>query len=116
MVAFSHAQQSAIEQALEALGASDDAFRRRLEDEREREEDGQFVGLIVRNLENVQGDERDIIIVSVGYAPNHQGKMIMNFGPINQAGGEKRLNVIISRARQHVAIVASIEYGAITND
>jgi len=64
----------------------------------------------------VQGDERDVILLSVCYAPNVQGKMAMNFGPINQRGGEKRLNVIFSRARQHMAVVSSSRHGAITND
>ena len=49
--------------------------------------------IFVKNLENVQGDERDIILFSVGYGPDKQGKVCMNFGPINQMGGERRLNV-----------------------
>jgi hypothetical protein len=69
----------------------------------------------VKNLENVQGDERDVIIMSVCYAPGDDGRMLMNFGPINQRGGEKRLNVIMSRARQHMAVVSTIEPAAITN-
>jgi hypothetical protein len=63
-----------------------------------REEDDQFCGLFIKNLENVQGDERDIIILSICYGPGPEGRMLMNFGPINQRGGEKRLNVIFSRA------------------
>ena len=55
-----------------------------------KEEKGQFVGLLVKNLENIQGDERDIIILSVCYGRGPNGKMLMNFGPINQSGGEKR--------------------------
>ena len=72
-------------------------------------------GLFVKNLENVQGDERDIILMSVCYAPGPDGRMAMNFGPINQRGGEKRLNVIFSRARRHMAIVSTIAPEAITN-
>ena len=64
----------------------------------------------------MQGDERDIIIVSVGYAAGPDAKMRMNFGPINQGGGEKRLNVIFSRAKQHIAIITSIGHQSITND
>ena len=116
IVAFSEAQQSEIEAALDALADNDSEFARRLEEEYAREEDDQFCGLIVKNLENVQGDERDIIILSVCYGPDENGKMLMNFGPINQRGGEKRLNVIFSRARQHMAIVSSIRHTAITND
>ena len=72
--------------------------------------DGQFVGLLVKNLENIQGDERDIVIMSIcyGYAPD--GKMRMNFGPINQRGGEKRLNVAFSRAKHHMCLVSSIRH------
>jgi hypothetical protein len=69
----------------------------------------------VKNLENVQGDERDVMLVSVCYAPDADGRMAMNFGPINTRGGEKRLNVIFSRARAHMAIVTSIDPPAITN-
>jgi predicted DNA-binding WGR domain protein len=81
-----------------------------------REEDDQFCGLFVKNLENVQGDERDIIILSICYGPGPDGRMLMNFGPINQRGGEKRLNVIFSRARHHMAVVSSIRHDSITND
>jgi predicted DNA-binding WGR domain protein len=115
IVAFSEAQQSEIETALDQLAAKDDIFAAALEAEYEREDDGQFNGLFVKNLENVQGDERDIILMSVCYAPDRKGRMIMNFGPINQRGGEKRLNVIFSRARKHMAIVTTISPEAITN-
>ncbi|WP_434570477.1 AAA domain-containing protein [Pseudomonas sp. Z3-6] len=115
IVAFSEAQQGEIEQALENLAASDPAFATRLEREYVREDAGQFNGLFVKNLENVQGDERDVIILSICYAPGPNGKMLMNFGPINQRGGEKRLNVIFSRARKRMAIISSIEADAITN-
>ncbi|KPY28554.1 Uncharacterized protein ALO54_02428 [Pseudomonas syringae pv. philadelphi] len=115
IVAFSEAQQGEIEQALENLAASDADFATRLEREYVREDAGQFNGLFVKNLENVQGDERDVIILSICYAPGPNGKMLMNFGPINQRGGEKRLNVIFSRARKRMAIISSIEADAITN-
>src|SRR4030095_9526689 len=94
IVAFSEAQQGEIESALEVLGSDDAAFATRLEEEYAREEEDQFCGLFVKNLENVQGDERDIILLSICYGPDASGRMLMNFGPINQRGGEKRLNVI----------------------
>ena len=62
----------------------------------------------VKNLENVQGDERDVILFSVGYAPDAQGDFAMNFGPLNRSGGERRLNVAITRAREQVVVFASI--------
>ncbi|RFC47815.1 MAG: Superfamily I DNA and/or RNA helicase [Verrucomicrobia bacterium] len=116
VVAFSDAQQEEIERALEQLAKADADFHRLLAAERERVEGGEITGLFVKNLENVQGDERDIIILSVCYAPGPDGKMKMNFGPINQAGGEKRLNVILSRARRHMMVVTSISASQITND
>jgi predicted DNA-binding WGR domain protein len=115
IVAFSEAQQTEIESALEQLAAGDSSFAARLEQEYVREDDGQFNGLFVKNLENVQGDERDIMILSICYAPGRDGRMAMNFGPINQRGGEKRLNVIFSRAKHHMALVSTIYPEAITN-
>jgi len=116
IVAFSEAQQNEIDSALTQLADQDETFRAQLADEVEREEDGQFCGLFVKNLENVQGDERDIMILSICYGPDAKGKMRMNFGPINRTGGEKRLNVIFSRAKRHMVIVSSIRSNAITND
>lgn len=116
IVAFSEAQQNEIESALDRLGEEDAAFRNRLETEMEREEDGQFCGLFIKNLENVQGDERDIIILSICYGYGADRRMLMNFGPINQTGGEKRLNVIFSRARRHMVVVSSIHHHDITNE
>jgi len=116
IVAFSEAQQMEIEDALSRLANEDDDFSERLEAEYAREENDQFCGLIVKNLENVQGDERDIVILSICYGYDADRRMLMNFGPINQRGGEKRLNVIFSRARHHMAIVSSIRHHDITND
>lgn len=62
----------------------------------------------VKNLENVQGDERDVIMISVGYAKNQQGYMAMRFGPLGADGGERRLNVLISRAKRRCEVFASI--------
>ena len=116
LVAFSEAQQGEIESALARLAEDDADFSARLEAEFAREENDVFCGLFVKNLENVQGDERDIIIMSVCYGHDAAGRMLMNFGPINQRGGEKRLNVIFSRAKHHMAIVSSIRHQDITND
>uniref|UniRef100_UPI0026039D39 AAA domain-containing protein n=1 Tax=Pseudophaeobacter sp. TaxID=1971739 RepID=UPI0026039D39 len=116
IVAFSEAQQSEIENALRDLARTDKDFSRKLETEFEREKDGEFIGLFVKNLENVQGDERDIILLSICYAPPENGKMRMNFGPINKVGGEKRLNVIFSRAKENMVVVSSITSEQITND
>ncbi|MEV5960215.1 AAA domain-containing protein [Kribbella sp. NPDC051952] len=115
IVAFSEAQQGEIERALDELAETDPVFGARYEAEQVRTQDDQDAGLFVKNLENVQGDERDIILMSVCYAAGPDGRMLMNFGPINTSGGEKRLNVIFSRARQHMVVVSSIEPESITN-
>ncbi len=62
----------------------------------------------IKNLEMVQGDERDVIFFSVGYGKDEAGKVLMNFGPLNQDGGERRLNVAVTRARYNVKLVSSI--------
>ena len=116
VIAFSEAQQDEIEMALNRLASEDEEFRRLLDEEWQREVDGQFVGLLVKNLENIQGDERDVIILSICYGRGPGGKMLMNFGPINKSGGEKRLNVAFSRSKQHMAVVSTIRYSEITNE
>ncbi|MCB1506938.1 MAG: DUF3320 domain-containing protein [Hyphomicrobiaceae bacterium] len=64
----------------------------------------------VKALEQVQGDERDVVMISVGYGKNSKGTLSHNFGPINQQGGERRLNVLVTRARKQVVLVSSIRY------
>lgn len=64
--------------------------------------------LFVKNLENVQGDERDVIFFSVGYGPDANGNVSMNFGPLNQVGGERRLNVAVSRARYEMKVFSTL--------
>ena len=69
------------------------------------------VDLMVKNIENVQGDERDIIVFSVGYAPDQEGHISLQFGSLNQAGGENRLNVAITRARDKIIVITSLDPG-----
>lgn len=64
--------------------------------------------VFVKNLENVQGDERDVILFSIGYGPDKDGKVSMNFGPLNRDGGWRRLNVAISRARQEMIVYSTL--------
>ncbi len=66
-------------------------------------------GLFVKNLENVQGDERDVILFSTGFAKNKAGVLPLNFGPLNRAGGERRLNVAVTRARRRVVVYSSFD-------
>ncbi len=85
----------------------DSEFASSIRAELKREKDGEDIGLFIKNIESVQGDERDIIIFSIGYAKNEDGRLIRNFGWLNQRGGENRLNVAISRAKKKIHIVAS---------
>lgn len=101
VVAFSEAQQSAIEAAIIDYRRKNDMYEQFFNEEVEE-------AFFIKNLENVQGDERDTIIFSVGYAKDEVGKMYMNFGPLNRAGGERRLNVAVTRAKHNVKLVASI--------
>jgi hypothetical protein len=104
VVAFSRAQQAAILEALEerrqAPGA--DALRQ-LTDE-ERPEDPFFV----KNLETVQGDEREVILLSIGYGPDASGTVRLNFGPLVQRGGLRRLNVAVTRAQEQITVFTSL--------
>ena len=104
VVTFSQAQRRAVENALEELFKQDP----KLEELVHKYDDVQDEPLFIKNLENVQGDERDFIFFSVGYAKDKEsGKLSLNFGPINKHGGERRLNVAITRARYHVKIFCS---------
>ncbi|PKK40279.1 DNA helicase related protein [Clostridiaceae bacterium JG1575] len=100
IVTFSVVQQALIERILQETLAKDEALRQKLLDLPEP--------LFIKNLENVQGDERDIILFSVGYGPDENGQLFMNFGPLNQEGGWRRLNVAVSRARQEMWVFTSI--------
>ncbi|MCA1846101.1 MAG: hypothetical protein LC792_23500 [Actinobacteria bacterium] len=67
-------------------------------------------GFFIKNLENVQGDERDVILFSVGYAYDDAGRLTLNFGPLNKPGGYRRLNVAVTRARRRVELFSSITH------
>ena len=64
--------------------------------------------IFIKNLENVQGDERDVILFSIGYGPDKNGKVSMNFGPLNLTGGERRLNVAVTRSRYEMMVFSSL--------
>jgi len=69
--------------------------------------------VFVKNLENVQGDERDVMLFSICYAPDRVGKLAMNFGPLNRDGGERRLNVAITRARELLVVFSTLTHDQI---
>jgi very-short-patch-repair endonuclease len=101
VVAFSQAQRVAIENRIEGLArkhADFDAWVRGNPEE----------PFFVKNLENVQGDERDVMFISVGYGRDAKGAFSMNLGPLNQAGGERRLNVLITRARRRCVVFTNL--------
>ncbi|WIM94120.1 DUF4011 domain-containing protein [Actinoplanes oblitus] len=101
VVTFSVAQAEAIERALESVAAGHPALERAVADDR-------LHGFFVKSLESVQGDERDVMIFSVGYGYDETGKISANFGALNRPNGWRRLNVAITRARHRVELVTSI--------
>ena len=68
-----------------------------------------FEHFFVKNLETIQGDERDVIFISIGYGFDKFGKMTLNFGPLNNDGGERRLNVLITRAREKCVVFSNFK-------
>jgi hypothetical protein len=105
---FNIDQRDLIVEALDEAGVEDAEFGKRLAAARTRSGEGSFEGLFVKNLENVQGDERDHIIISTTYGPDESGRFYRRFGPLGRAGGGRRLNVLVTRAREEVHIVTSI--------
>ena len=102
IVSFSVSQRKAIEDAIDLL-------RKENPDLNPLFSNDATEPIFIKNLENVQGDERDVIILSVGYGKDETGKMTLNFGPINREGGARRLNVAVTRARHALKLVSSIE-------
>jgi hypothetical protein len=105
---FSLTQRDCIVDALDAAASADPEFGGRLAAARVRRGAGSFEGLFVKNLENVQGDERDHMIISTTYGPDPKGRFYRRFGPLGRAGGGRRLNVLVTRAREQVHLVTSI--------
>jgi hypothetical protein len=102
VVTFNQQQRAYIEALLRDSG--DERLIVALDD-RENE------GLFVKNLENVQGDERDVILFSTAFSVNERGMLPLNFGPLNRAGGQRRLNVAVTRARRQIVVFSSFDPG-----
>ncbi|MCR5574973.1 MAG: DUF4011 domain-containing protein [Bacteroidaceae bacterium] len=100
IVSFSKVQQSLIEDYL------DEEMARH--PELELQSNASDEPIFIKNLENVQGDERDVILFSVGYGPDKNGHVSINFGPLNNEGGERRLNVAVSRARYEMMVFSTL--------
>lgn len=105
VVTLNTEQQRTVEDLL------DDARRKHPQIETYFKSTDTYDGVFIKNLESVQGDERDIIILSLGYGPTEPGgrTMSMNFGPLNKSGGERRLNVAITRATSEVMVFSSFD-------
>ena len=101
VVAFSAQQKDLIETLLDQASNDNPALANAMSDATPDP-------LFVKNLENVQGDERDCILFSIGYAPDANGSFAMNFGPLNKSGGQRRLNVAVTRAKEEIIVVSSI--------
>ncbi|MCB9836725.1 MAG: DUF4011 domain-containing protein [Phycisphaera sp.] len=101
IVTFNQAQQTLIQDMLDEQRRAKPEIERFFTNEVEEP-------VFVKNLENVQGDERDTIIFSVGYGPDDTGRPSMNFGPLNKEGGERRLNVAVTRAKRRLIVFSSM--------
>ena len=108
VITFNALQRDHILDLIDKKCDADGTFGALYAEEYSRKKDGEDIGLFVKNIENVQGDERDRIIFSFAYAYNKSGTMSRNFGWLNRPGGENRLNVAISRAKRKIDIVTSI--------
>lgn len=108
IVTFNRKQADLIEDLLEERAESDAAFRTAFSQESERYEDGEDMSVFVKNVENVQGDERDIIVFSSTFGRNTQGSFLRFFGVLGQKGGERRLNVAVTRSRKKIYMVTSM--------
>ena len=109
VITFNINQRDLIERMIDEECAKDRVFCARYEEESTRKENGEDVGLFIRSIENVQGDERDVIIFSVAYAKDSDGRFRRLFGMLSQEGGENRLNVAITRAKKKIQIVTSMK-------
>lgn len=101
VITFSSAQQAAIERIILQIRRDNPEIAYFFDEDRP-------AAFFVKNLENVQGDERDTIIFSIGYGKDSNGLMSMNFGPLSRDGGYRRLNVAITRAKYNLKLVGSI--------
>jgi very-short-patch-repair endonuclease len=102
VVTFSQAQQSLVEDLLEAECIKDHSLDPFFDKKTNPEH------VVVKNLENIQGDERDVMLFSICYGPDQAGRLSMNFGPLNRDGGERRLNVAVTRAREELVVYSSL--------
>ena len=108
VVTFNRKQADLVEDAVERRAAEDPEFGAALRRERDRVQGGEDMGFFVKNVENVQGDERDVIVFSTTFGRDARGTFRRSFGVLGQTGGERRLNVAVTRARDKVVLVTSM--------
>ena len=112
MVTFNRDQADLIEEVLETRAAADPGFLRAYQRDRDRTQNG---GFFVKNVENVQGDERDVIVFSTTLGRDRHGAFRRSFGVLGQTGGERRLNVAVTRAREKIVLITSMPLGDISD-
>ncbi len=115
VVTFNLKQAELIEDQLETVAEKDPNFRNALRAQRDRKKDGEHCGFFVKNVENVQGDERDWMIFSTTFGKNPRGDFKRFFGVLGQTGGERRLNVAITRSKTRMLIFSSMPLDRISN-
>ncbi|WP_117170283.1 AAA domain-containing protein [Paraliobacillus sediminis] len=106
IITFNAKQQDKINDYIDALSETDEEFNAVYQQIMSKDLDER---VFVKNIENVQGDERDTIIFSIGYARNAEGRVYNRFGTLGQQGGENRLNVAVTRAKEQIHLFSSIE-------
>lgn len=115
VVTFNQKQAQLINQHIRAKALVDEQFHQAYSEEAQRQTNDEDMSFFVKNVENVQGDERDVILFSTTFGRNQQGTFRRNFGVLGQTGGERRLNVAITRARQQVVIMSSMPIDEISD-
>jgi len=115
VVTFNRKQADLILELFELRAEEDREFKRALSAESQRRQQGEDMSFFVKNVENVQGDERDVIVFSTTFGRDESGAFRRTFGVLGQQGGERRLNVAITRARDKVVLVTSMPVGEISD-
>jgi len=115
VVTFNSKQADLIEDLLEKRAGADKAFLSAYQRERLRTQNNEDMSFFVKNVENVQGDERDVIVFSTTFGRDRHGAFRRNFGVLGQTGGERRLNVAVTRAREKVILLTSMPLGDISD-
>lgn len=109
VIAFNQTQQQRILDRIDRRAQEDPSFNALVEAAYHPADGDNEKALFVKNIENVQGDQRDIIIFSIGYGPDSTGRVRAQFGSLNREGGDNRLNVAVSRSKERIIVVSSVD-------